>query len=319
MGRRKWTKQLIQAEFLKYSETGNPLQAKKFRKDNPSLYGAALYHFGSYRKLVESVGIDYSDIADKRRWTDSEVIEAFKKYELDGYEINANELTKHNVALYAQICDRFGSYKQFLEGTLGYDYNEVTKKRKWTKSDIISLLQQREVNGKSLVAGILCDEYFALYKACTTVFGSYQKAIEASGLNYKDAISDLSTSAVYGHLYESTLSDMFTDLKYGYIRHYTGVQGIVPDFFDAEREEFIDAKLSSWTVFNSKTIEKYVPHCNKLIIVYLRGNQIKRKVNGVEFRHVSYYYAELRENGLEHYIHRFDELLAKLNEKEVVA
>lgn len=319
MVRRKWTKQLIQEEFIEYTKTGKPLQAKKFRKENLSLYGAAQYHFGSYKGLVESVGINYNDIADKRRWTNQEVIEEFKKYETTGYEINATELCKHNVALYAQICERFGSYKQFLEDVLGYNYNEITKKRKWTKEDVITSLQQREVNGESLVAGILYDEHFALYRACTTVFGSYQKAIESAGLSYEDAISDLSISAVYGHLYENLLAEMFAKLKYEYVRHYTGVDNIIPDFYDARSGNFIDAKLSSWTVFNSHTIEKYVPNCNKLIIVYLRGGQIKRKIAGVEFRHVSYYYDELRSKGLDDFIEKFDELLAKLNEKEAVA
>lgn len=274
-----------------------------------------MYHFKSYPDFVNSLGLDYNEIAEKRRWTDEDVVEEFKKYEANGHELNATSLTKINIALYAQICDRFGSYEGFLTN-LGYDYSEITKRRIWSEQDVINALKEREANGESFVSAIIADEHFALYRACTTVFGSYRNAIEYAGLSYDSCVDDVFECSYFGREFENKLKEMFQALGYGYDYHYQGLKGIIPDFYDAPNNIIIDAKLSSWTVFNSSTIEKYIPHCDKLVIVYLRGARIKRRIDGMEMRHISYYYDELREKGLDHFIDEFAELRRKLDEKQ---
>lgn len=303
---------MILTEFADYRASGRPLQARKLRDYDVRLYGAICYHYGSYKKFIESFGINYNELADKRRWTDAEVIEEFRKYEESGRELNAKSLSEYSEALYIQIATRFGSYEEFL--TLqGYDYQEITKKRTWSESDVIRALQDRVKNEESLIAGIIADEHFALYRASTTVFGSYRNAIEAAGLNYDECVNDFGECSYYGREFENKLAEMFEALGHTYARHYRGFDAIIPDFYDEATNIIYDAKLSSWTVFNSDTIEKYTPHCSKLVIVYLRGAKIKRNIDGMEMRHVSYYYDELMEKGLTHFIEYFDDLLERIN------
>jgi len=301
-------------------DTGKPLQAKKFRKDNGQLYGAILYHFPSYQSFIEEVGLDYSKIADKRRWTDEEVIETFKNLKQDGHDVSPKSLCLSHLSLYAQISDRFGNYKTFLE-SLGYDYKELCKRRSWTKDEVKEELLKRVKNEESLLSSVLLNDHFALYKACRTVFGSYKNALDYCGISYVDVVGDMNIASTYGFVFEQTLSNMFDALGRNYIRHSRSVDNIIPDFYNDSENEIIDAKLSSWTVFHSDTIEKYSPHCDKLVIVYLRGPSIQKKTPGMELRHVSYYYEELRKNGLDKFITVFNDLLSSLEsaEKEAVS
>lgn len=83
----------------------------------------------------------------------------------------------------------------------------------------------------------------------------------------------------------------------------------MPDFWDESSKIFLDAKLSSWTVFSSTSLEKYLPHCDKLIVVYLRGEEITHDIPKLELRHVSYYYPALMESGNSGHIARFEEIM----------
>jgi hypothetical protein len=315
VGRKKWDKDSVKIAFKEYIETGKPLQAKKFRQDNGALYGAILYHFKSYKGFIEEIGLNYDSIADKKRWTNEKVIEEFKKFESEGYDINPKTVYKHRVDLYAQISERFGSYKEFVE-MLGYDYKGICKHREWTKDEIKDVITSRVNEGESLYSVDIINEHFALYRACETHFGSYKLALEYAGIDYSENVGNMSTSAKYGHKFERLLAEMFDALGKNYVRYSRDIDGIIPDFFDADSNRFIDAKLSSWTVFYSDTIEKYLPHCSELVIVYLRGPQIQRKIDGVELRHISYYFDELKKNGLEDYIGKFSDMLFELERIE---
>lgn len=319
MSRMRWDKESIKLAFKVYSESGNPLHGGKLRKENGALYGAILHHFKSYKAFIEEIGINYEEIAGKQRWTNEKVIEEFKKFESEGYGINVKSVAKHRRDLFEQILSRFGSYQEFVE-KLGYDYKEIRKFREWKREEVVEALVSRYNEGQSMHSLDLINEFRALYKACIARFGSYREALECAGLNYYEQVGDMYVSSAFGNKFERLLANMFEDLDKGYIRHSREVDGIVPDFFDKQNNAFIDAKLSSWTVFNSETIEKYLPHCSKLVIVYLRGKQIQREIDGVELRHVSHYFEELRKHHLEDYIEKFDNLMRELEstEKEAV-
>lgn len=58
---RKWTRERIKREILRLGGNGNSLRPSVLRKDGlTTLVSAAEYHFGSWRRAVESCGLDYS-------------------------------------------------------------------------------------------------------------------------------------------------------------------------------------------------------------------------------------------------------------------
>lgn len=55
-------------------------------------------------------------------------------------------------------------------------------------------------------------------------------------------------------------------------KHNKGLGNLRPDF-QLDNGLIIDAKLSSWTPSIQSTIDKYHEKCDKLVIVYLRGEE----------------------------------------------
>ena len=58
---RKWTRERIKREILRLGGNGNSLRPSVLRKNGmTTLVSAAEYHFGSWRRAVETTGLDYS-------------------------------------------------------------------------------------------------------------------------------------------------------------------------------------------------------------------------------------------------------------------
>lgn len=58
---RKWTRERIIKEINRLRAEGSSLRPSVLRKnDNTTLVSAAEYHFGSWRRAIESCGINYS-------------------------------------------------------------------------------------------------------------------------------------------------------------------------------------------------------------------------------------------------------------------
>ena len=65
---RKWTRERIKKEILRLGGNGNTLRPSILKKDGmTTLVSAAEYHFGSWRRAVESCGLDYSFGRRKKR------------------------------------------------------------------------------------------------------------------------------------------------------------------------------------------------------------------------------------------------------------
>jgi hypothetical protein len=58
---KKWNREKIRKEIKRLNNSGSPLRPSVLRRNGRTkLISAAEYHFGSWRKAVESCGIDYS-------------------------------------------------------------------------------------------------------------------------------------------------------------------------------------------------------------------------------------------------------------------
>lgn len=81
----------------------------------------------------------------------------------------------------------------------------------------------------------------------------------------------------YGKLFEKIVNELLTDLNIHYSKIYN--QKCNPDYV-LKNNVWMDAKLSRWTITQAscKTLEKYEPHCNLLIIVYLRGEVMDKMI-----------------------------------------
>ena len=64
-----WDKERIRQELRRLHRAGKDISYNALAKKQQSLVSAAAYHFGSYRKAIETAGIPYDVISRRPRWT----------------------------------------------------------------------------------------------------------------------------------------------------------------------------------------------------------------------------------------------------------
>lgn len=105
-------------------------------------------------------------------------------------------------------------------------------------------------------------------------FGSWENTIKCFGFNYDEITMITQGNADLGKRFESVLDDILKDLGVDYKKEHHEIYK--PDYVIGY--EWVDAKLSEYT-HKSKdrngltTIDKYEPHCDRLTIVFLLGNE----------------------------------------------
>lgn len=117
------------------------------------------------------------------------------------------------------------------------------------------------------------------------------------GMNPND-LMDFSKQTLKGFEFEKTFKKLLDLLQIEYISNKVYKDKKIRPDFRLNNNVWIDCKLSAWTFSIGDTIENYTPYCEKLIIVFLRGEykHLPEIDNAkVEFRKIDYYYPFLRE------------------------
>lgn len=130
------------------------------------------------------------------------------------------------------------------------------------------------------------------------------------GINPSDCM-DESKQTIKGFMFEKVFKEVLEllGLEFKYNKYFD--KTIRLDF-QLNNDVWIDCKLISWTKTIEETIEKYTPNCNKLIIVFLRGNKkhLKQYENEkVEFRKIDCYYPFLNQINRQDLIEEFNSIL----------
>ncbi|SET41966.1 hypothetical protein SAMN05216389_1112 [Oceanobacillus limi] len=157
----------------------------------------------------------------------------------------------------------------------------------------------------------------ALRRRCTALFGGYSKAVEACGFNYDDFRTDTAMASYYGIILEDLVKDIFAELRIEFGEKPPG--NLRPDII-MRYKRWVDVKLSEWTIDNRDcpTVEKYLPHCRSLTIVYLRGRQGGRMYDDkVRLINVKEYVKQLPKHIRSYYYSKLDEIETMLNEINV--
>lgn len=122
---------------------------------------------------------------------------------------------------------------------------------------------------------------------------------------------DFSKQTIKGFEFERAFKEVLElmHINFRYNKNYNN--NLRPDF-QLNKGVWIDCKLSSWTESIEDTINKYTPHCKKLIIVFLRGDERHLDhidYENVEFRKVDYYYPFLKQINRQDLIGKFESIV----------
>ncbi|MGG0334776.1 hypothetical protein [Priestia aryabhattai] len=295
--KRKWTTETIKSEILRIKENSEPLNVSYIIKNHRQLYRATVNYLESWGNALSLLGIDYQKIkseviervkAKSTLYTKEFVISELNKMKRDGLLLSRKHVMEYNSALYDACYNRFSSLQNAIEEA-GFDYDEEIElareewlKRqmkvqlKWTKDKIIDEILKLNRNDIPLSTSYIKNNYQSLYDGANNRIGSWGAAVTAAGLNYNEIREDRYKASYCGQLFEKLLDELLIDIGVTYKKYEH--ERWNPDYV-LHNNVWMDAKLSQWTIFESKTIERYKKHCKMLTIVYMRGR--RREISDV--------------------------------------
>lgn len=182
-----WYKERIKSELRKLHRSGANLSYNALAKKKQSLVSAAAYHFGSYRRAVESAGIDYAEVTRRPRWTRQNIIQLIKDAKRKGQDLHWSAVTQRRdelgKAAFASLQPRlFGRWDKALSAA-GLDADEVSRYRRWDRNSVAFELRARAQEDEPLNSGALQREDSGLHAAAVRHFGSYDAALRAAKVN----------------------------------------------------------------------------------------------------------------------------------------
>ncbi|MCC7350949.1 MAG: hypothetical protein IT446_10290 [Phycisphaerales bacterium] len=182
-----WDKPRIVRTLKQLHRAGKPLSYNAMSRSNQPLLSAAAYHFGSWRKAVESAGIDYAQVTRRPRWTRQAIIRLIKSARRQGEDLNWSAVTRRRDELgkgaFAALQPRlFGTWDRALHAA-GLDADEISCYRTWSRNDILFELRELHQDKEPLNSGAIQKEYPGLHAAAVRYFGSYPAALRAARIN----------------------------------------------------------------------------------------------------------------------------------------
>ncbi|MGG0847904.1 hypothetical protein [Peribacillus simplex] len=288
---RKWNTETIKSEILRIKENGEPLNASYIIKNHRQLYRAIVSHLDSWENALSLVGIDYqkikSEVIERVKekstlYTKEFVISELNNMKRNGLILSQKHVKEYNSALVDACYNRFGSLQNAIEEA-GFDYDEelalareewlksqMKVQLKWTEEKIIDEILKLDRNDIPLSTSYIKNNYRSLYDGANNWIGSWGAAVTAAGLNYDEIREDRYKASYCGQLFEKLVDELLIDIGVVYEKYEH--ERWNPDYI-LHNNVWMDAKLSQWTVFESKTIERYKEHCRMLTIVYMRGRR----------------------------------------------
>src|SRR3954454_6502458 len=120
-------------------------------------------------------------------WTRDEILKVLKRLHKSGADMSYNALASKKQALVSAAAYHFGSYRKAIERA-GIDYSEVTRRPRWTRQMIITLIKDARRRGDDLHWSAVTSRRDELGKAAFAslqprLFGSWDRALHGAGLD----------------------------------------------------------------------------------------------------------------------------------------
>jgi len=181
-----WDKQRVISRIRELEKNKNGLWKRAVRRVDPYLDRAADRCFGSYKRAVRLSGVsaDLLKPPPYRFWSPERIVDELQTtYHKNPRLLKPCRLVGKKQRLLRACRRRFGSYRQALDAA-GISYGEVVTPPTMTAEEITARLSELFERGRDLRYSHLRDTHRRLLDSARRVFGSYQKAVLAAGLDY---------------------------------------------------------------------------------------------------------------------------------------
>jgi hypothetical protein len=186
----KWNADSIAAEIRQRYETGQDLSYSGMTRENLPLLRAATRYLGSWQAAVEYAGLNYEDVRRYRSWNRERIVERIRELYAKGEDLSWRHVSLKldpSVAAAATKKNHFGSWRAALEAA-GLDYDAIRRYRDWSDEEVLRKVRDLYAQGENLNAKKMEREYITLITAARRRFPSWDRTLQAAGLDYRDIV-----------------------------------------------------------------------------------------------------------------------------------
>lgn len=180
-----WTRQAILDEIRRLHKAKEDMSFAALEKNHLSLMRAAAWHYGTWRRAVEEAGIDYETLSRYKRWSKARIIARIQELYAEGQDLSWRSISQTvDPALAASALrpNGFGSWPEAIAAA-GLDISEVARYKYWNTELVLKTIKERHKAGVNLSSRNAQKNDQSLFCAARRRFGTWDKALEAAGLD----------------------------------------------------------------------------------------------------------------------------------------
>jgi hypothetical protein len=188
--RQAWSKEIIVTVINDLAKQGYPLSSNHIQTKNHLLYAASCKYFGGWSQAILAAGLDYASLRKRelRSWSKQAIVAAAMARSEAGKPMSSTMVGVDDPNLYSAAKRHFGlggwAKVRVLAGLDPVDHDPRVI---WTEETVKEEIKNLHRSGVALNASALRDsDYDYIRGAGRKVFGTWENAITACGLNYVD-------------------------------------------------------------------------------------------------------------------------------------
>ncbi|MCS7064149.1 MAG: hypothetical protein NZM04_08945 [Methylacidiphilales bacterium] len=178
-----WTKEAIVQTLQRLYADGVDLS---FRSMMLTGYASMVYaairktYFGSWKNALEAAGLPAEEIYRYRSWDNETIIKEIRRLHALGHDLSSKNMDLTHNSLIATARRRFGGWENALKAA-GIDYEQVRKRKRWTRESIVEGLRQLKLEGVPLISTEVAKRNPSLFAAACKkkFFGTWLGSVQA--------------------------------------------------------------------------------------------------------------------------------------------
>lgn len=182
----RWTRRAIIEEIRQLHGAGDELNYSSAEENHLNLVRAAAWHYGTWKRAIETAGLSYDDVSKYRRWTKERVVVGIREYHGAGGDLSWRVISAEGAPALAAAAVRvnigFGTWYAAVTAA-GIDYEKVARYRHWTPERVVKEIQELAEKEAPLSSKLVQQNHPPLYNAAKRRFKQWDAALSASGIN----------------------------------------------------------------------------------------------------------------------------------------
>ena len=182
----RWTRKAIIEEIRTLNAAGDELNYSSAEENHLNLVRAAAWHYGTWKRAIETAGLSYDDISKYRRWSRERIIAGIREYQAAGGDLSWRVISAEGAPALAVAAVRdnvgFDTWYDAVTAA-GIDYEQVARYRHWTPQRVVQEIQELAEKEAPLSSKLVQQNHPPLYNAAKRRFKQWDDALMAAGIN----------------------------------------------------------------------------------------------------------------------------------------